>query len=120
MVTLTEQGPLARVRDFMTAFDYVLSHGRRFVSLHDARAIPGWTVADRAKMHEWLKRRSPALRELVIAHGAIVTGVAQRTNAAAAFWGTGLDKGVCYFEDVTAAEVWAFKAARSSVNVSAG
>ncbi len=111
IVLLTEVGPQARPQDFLTAFERVLSFNQRFVSLHDARAIEGWDVVDRAEVHKWVKRHALTLHTLVIAHGSIVTGVAQRANAAAVFWGTGLDEGVRYFEDSTAAEVWAFKTA---------
>lgn len=120
VVLLTESGPQASAQDFMDAFDSLLALNRRFVSLHDARASSGWDVIDRAGVHDWLKRNAATLRKLVIAHGAIVTGVGQRSNAAAVFWGTGLDRAVRYFEEPTAAEVWAFKAAHSRRGVSAG
>ncbi len=95
----------------MAAYDHMLTLNRRFVSLHDARALSGWDVIDRAEVHNWIKRNAATMRRLVIGHGAIVTGVGQRTHAASVFWGTGLDKAVRFFEDATAAEVWAFKAA---------
>ena len=113
LVVLTERGPDARVADFMEVFDRLLALQRRFVSLHDARAIVGWDVGDRAAVHAWVKRKGPLLRTQVIAHGCILTGMGQRTNAAAVFWGTGLERGVRYFEDATAAEVWAFKTAHA-------
>jgi len=120
VVQLTETGPSAHVRDFMAAFDRVLALNRRFVSLHDARAITGWDVSDRAAVHAWLKVNASELQRLVRGHGAIVTGVAQRSHAASVFWGTGLEGGVSYFEDPTAAHVWACKAARVGSGVSSG
>lgn len=120
VVLLTETGPEAYVQDFMGAFDRVLSLNRRFVSLHDARAITGWDVGDRAAVHAWLKVNASKLHRLVRGHAAVVTGVAQRTHAASVFWGTGLERGVRYFEDPTAAEVWAFKAAHVRKGASAG
>ncbi len=95
----------------MAAFDQVLALRQRFVSLHDARAISGWDVHGRAAVHDWIKRNAAVLRSYVKAHGVIFSGVAQKSNAASVFWGTGLDRGVRYFEDATAAEVWAYKSA---------
>ena len=114
VVTLTERGDQASVRDFLAAFERLLATQKeRFVSLHDVRGVHGWDVPERKVVHAWLHEHAAVLTKLVLGHATIVNGIKQRTMAGMVFWGTRFEQNVTCFEALEPALDWAQTLART-------